>query len=141
MDFVGAPNGRDEEGAFDLEFDEQCTAYAVTMISGTDSLRQVTADGALRQWESVANLNMGEVARLPESQGGTSRMPAEIAATYIFCATCGCMETGTDGRLGVVRLDRASMTRPLPNVIAARPTTGTGPFGLLNLDTGPYGLV
>jgi hypothetical protein len=141
MDFVGAPNGRDEEGAFDLEFDEQCTAYAVTMLSGTDYLRQLTADGAFRQWASVGNLNMGEVARLPESQGGTSGALAEIAATYICCAACGCTETGTDGRLGVVRLDRASMTRPLPNVIAARSTTGTGPFGNANLDTGPYGLV
>jgi hypothetical protein len=141
MDFVGAPNNQDDEGAFDLEFDDQCTAYAVTMISGTDYLRQVTPDGALRQWASVTNLNMGEVAMLPELQGGMAGALAEIAATYICCASCGCVETGMDGRLGVVRLNRASMTRPLPNVIAARSTTGTAPFGSASLDTGPYGLV
>jgi hypothetical protein len=141
MDFVGAPNNRESEGAFDLEFDEQCAAYAVTMISGTDFLRQVTADGSFTQWASVGNLNMGEVAMLPESQGGTAGALAEVAGTYICCASCGCTETGTDGRLGVVRLNRASMTRPLPNVIAARPTTGTAPFGDPSLDTGPYGLV
>lgn len=141
-DFVGSiVNGNNQEGAFDLEFDDQCAAYAVTMISGPDYLRQLTADGTFTQWQSVTNLNMGEVAMLPEQQGGTVGVLGEIAATYICCASCGCRESGMDGRLGVIRLDRTSMSRPLPNVIAARATEGTAPFGNAGLDTGPYGLV
>ena len=40
----------------------------------------------------------------------------------------------------MVRLDRMSAARPLPNVLPAKPTTGTGPFGSGALDTGPYAL-
>jgi hypothetical protein len=139
--FAGAEptNDRDEEGAFDLDFDDLCTAYSVTMISGTDYLRQLTSDGTLTTWSSTTNLNMGQVAvlRVP---GGEFKELGDVAATYICCATCGCIETGEDGRIGVIRLDRASSTRPLPNVLPAKPTTGTGPFGLPSIDTGPYGL-
>jgi hypothetical protein len=139
-EFVGSPvNDRDQEGAFDLDFDDICTAYAVTMISGPDYLRQMTPDGKLTTWTSTTNLNMGQVAVLRVPSGEFKEL-GDVAATYICCATCGCVETGEDGRLGVVRLDRASTTRPLPNVIPARPTTGTGPFGSPTLDTGPYAL-
>jgi len=136
-EFVGSPvNDRDSEGAFDLDFDDVCTAYAVTMISGPDYLRQMTPDGTLTTWTSTTNLNMGQVAVLRIPTGEFKEL-GDVAATYICCATCGCIETGEDGRLGVVRLDRTSTTRPLPNVIAAKPTTGTGPFGSTTLDTGP----
>ena len=139
-EFVGSPvNGSDAEGAFDLDFDDVCTAYAVTMISGPDYLRQMTPDGMLTTWTSTTNLNMGQVAVLRVPTGEFKEL-GDVAATYICCAACGCIETGEDGRLGVVRLDRMSTTRPLPNVIAAKPTTGTGPFGSATLDTGPYAL-
>jgi hypothetical protein len=140
-EFVGSPvNGRNEEGAFALGFDDVCAAYVVTMISGPDYLRQMTADGTLTTWTSTTNLNMGEVAVLRLPGGEFSDTLGDVAATYICCATCGCIETGMDGRLGVVRLDRTSTTRPLPNVLPATPTTGSGPFGNASLDTGPYGL-
>lgn len=139
-DFAGSPvNGSDSEGAFDLDFDELCNAYAVTMISGPDYLRQLGPDGMLTQWTSTTNLNMGQVAVLRINAGEFATI-GDIAATYICCATCGCIETGQDGRLGVVHLDRASMSRPLPNVIPASTTSGSGPFGNATLDTGPYGL-
>ena len=139
-DFVGSlVNMRDEEGAFDLDFDEICNAYAVTMISGPDYLRQLTPDGTFTEWDSTTNLNMGQVAVL-RALAGEFKVIGDIAATYICCATCGCIETGADGRLGVVHLDRTSTTRPLPNVIPAKPSTGTGPFHSATLDTGPYGL-
>lgn len=138
--FVGSPvNDRDSEGAFDLDFDDVCTAYAVTMISGPDYLRQLTPDGKLTTWSSTTNLNMGQVAVLRVPTGEFKEL-GDVAATYICCATCGCIETGEDGRLGVVRLDRTSTTRPLPNVLPAKATTGTGPFGSATLDTGPYAL-
>jgi hypothetical protein len=138
--FVGSPvNDRDSEGAFDLDFDDLCTAYAVTMISGPDYLRQLTPDGKLTSWTSTTNLNMGQVAVLRVPTGEFKEL-GDVAATYICCATCGCIETGEDGRLGVVRLDRSSMTRPLPNVLPAKPTTGAGPFGNPTIDTGPYAL-
>lgn len=139
-EFVGSlANDRDSEGAFDLDFDDICTAYAVTMISGPDYLRQMTPDGTLTTWTSTTNLNMGQVAVLRVPTGEFKEL-GDVAATYICCATCGCVETGEDGRLGVVHLDRTSATRPLPNVIAAKPTTGAGPFGSTTLDTGPYAL-
>jgi hypothetical protein len=139
-DFVGSlVNMRDEEGAFDLDFDEICNAYAVTMISGPDYLRQLAPDGTFTEWASTTNLNMGQVAVL-RALASEFKVIGDIAATYICCASCGCIETGADGRLGVVHLDRTSSTRPLPNVLPAKPTTGTGPFGNATLDTGPYGL-
>jgi hypothetical protein len=139
-EFVGSlANDRDDEGAFDLDFDDVCTAYAVTMISGPDYLRQLTAGNELTVWTSTTNLNMGEVAvlRIPS---GEFKTLGDVAATYICCATCGCIETGEDGRLGVVHLDRDSSTRPLPNVLPAKATTGAGPFGNTSIDTGPYAL-
>lgn len=139
-DFAGSQvNMSDNEGAFDLDFDELCNAYSVTMISGPDYLRQLGPDGKFQQWTSTTNLNMGQVAVLRINAGEFATI-GDIAATYICCATCGCVETGADGRLGVVHLDRASAQRPLPNVIPASSTSGTGPFGNPTLDTGPYGL-
>ncbi|MGZ3451891.1 MAG: hypothetical protein ACXWUG_25290 [Polyangiales bacterium] len=139
-EFVGSlVNGADDEGAFDLDFDDVCTAYAVTMISGPDYLRQLTAANELTVWTSTTNLNMGEVAVLRVPTGEFKTL-GDVAATYICCATCGCVETGADGRLGVVHLDRTSTTRPLPNVLPAKATSGTGPFGSATLDTGPYAL-
>ncbi|MBI5513689.1 MAG: hypothetical protein HY909_07960 [Deltaproteobacteria bacterium] len=139
-DFAGArpTNERPDEGIMDLEFDDVCAAYAVTVISGTDQLRQLTPDGRLTAWNSVSNLDMGEVAllRLPGNRPGTRL--GDVAATYICIA--GCLPTGEDGQMGVIRLDRTSMTRPLPNVVAAAQTTGTGPFGNRVVDAGPYGL-
>lgn len=139
-DFAGSPvNDRDSEGAFDLDFDDVCTAYAVTMISGPDYLRQLTPDGKLTSWTSTTNLNMGQVAVLRVPNGEFKEL-GDVAATYICCASCGCVETGEDGRLGVVHLDRSSTTRPLPNVLPAKATSGSGPFGTPTLDTGPYAL-
>ncbi|MBI2388315.1 MAG: hypothetical protein HYV09_01750 [Deltaproteobacteria bacterium] len=138
--FVGSPvNGRDQEGAVDLDFDDVCTAYAVTMISGPDYLRQLAPDGTLTSWTSTTNLNMGQVAVLRVPNGEFKEL-GDVAATYICCASCGCVETGEDGRLGVVHLDRASTTRPLPNVLPAKATSGSGPFGSPTLDAGPYAL-
>lgn len=139
-DFVGSlVNMSDSEGAFDLDFDEICNAYAVTMISGPDYLRQLAPDGTLTSWTSTTNLNMGQVAVL-RAVVGEFQTIGDIAATYICCATCGCVETGMDGRLGVVHLDRASTTRPLPNVLPAKASSGVGPFHDGRIDTGPYGL-
>lgn len=126
-------------GAFDLEFDEICNAYAVTMISGTDYLRQVEPDGTLTVWDGVTNLNMGEVAVLRPIGGEFGEGadgPGEVALTYVCCATCGCV--GDDPQ-GVARLDREG-AESLPMVVEATPSTGAGPWNSSALDTGPYGL-
>lgn len=129
--------GRDG-GAFDLEFDDACNAYIVTMISGTDYLRQLEPDGTVTTWNGVTNLNMGEVAvrRLPGGEFGMGDGLGQVGLTYICCATCGCV--GSDPQ-GVARLDRMG-SASLPMVIIATPSPGDGPFGLPALDTGPYGL-
>jgi hypothetical protein len=121
--------------AMDLEFDDACHAYTVTMISGTDYLREMLPDGTLNVWAGVANLNMGEAAVLRRQGGEFGGSVGEVALTYICCATCGCAATPPQG---VAHLARASGT--LPHVIEATTTTGTGPFGAYHLDTGPYGL-
>ena len=125
-------------GAFDLEFDDACNAYAVTMISGTDYLRQLAPDGTLTVSAGVTNLNMGEVVVLREPGGefGVGDGLGEVALTYICCAACGCV--GADPQ-GVARLDRAGTTS-LPMVVIAMPSAGLGPWASPLLDTGPYGL-
>ncbi len=139
-EFAGARpiNMNPGEGIMDLEFDDVCTAYAVTVISGTDQLRQMAADGVLTTWNSVSNLDMGEVAVLRYPNNTTGTTIGEVAATYICIG--GCTPTGMDGQMGVIRLDRTSMARPLPNVVPAMVTTGTGPFANAVVDAGPYGL-
>jgi hypothetical protein len=132
-DFVRGGDG----GAVDLELDDACNAYAVTIISGADYLRQLAPDGTLTTWTGVTNLDMGEVAARRRLGGefGAGEV-GEIALTYICCTTCGC--TGSDPQ-GVARLDRGGAVS-LPMVIVAMPSAGTGPFGHSVLDTGPNGL-
>lgn len=139
-DFIGAipTNMRPDEGVIDLEFDDQCTAYAVTVISGQDHLRQLTRDGMFTSWGGASNLDMGEVA-IRRGAGATAVSNlGEVALTYACIS--GCTATSEDAQQGVVRLDRASATRPLPNVVPAMVTRGSGPFGNVTIDSGPAGL-
>jgi hypothetical protein len=128
---------RADEGIMDLEFDDICTAYAVT-TTGYDSLRQMSNDGTLTITPGAANLDMGEVAVLRNFRGTVGMSLGEVALTYICIA--GCFGGGIDAQQGVARLDRASMMRPLPNVVQSMVTTGSGPFGDRTVDAGPYGL-
>lgn len=134
-DFLRGGDG----GAVDLEFDDACNAYVVTVISGGDYLRQLSPDGALTVWDGVTNLDMGEVAvrRLEGGEFGTTEGRGQVGLTYACCETCGC--TGSDPQ-GVARLDRDAAADRLPMVIIATPSTGMGPFDRRVLDTGPYGL-
>ncbi len=139
-EFVGAipTNMRPDEGLIDLEFDDVCTAYAVTVISGQDHLRQITSDGAFRSWGGASNLDMGEVAIRRSANATFSANIGEVALTYACIA--GCTATTEDAQQGVVKLDRTSAMRPLPNVVPAMVTRGTGPFGNATIDAGPAGL-
>jgi hypothetical protein len=134
-DFLRGGDG----GAFDLEFDDACNTYVVTMISGTDYLRQLAPDGTLTVWNGVTNLNMGEVAvrRIEGDEFGTGDGEGQVALTYVCCATCGCV---ADDPQGVARLDRGDPDTSLPMVVTATPSQGMGPFDRPELDTGPYGL-
>lgn len=124
-----------DNGLTDIELDDACNAYGVTVISGPDYLRQLAPDGTLTVTAGVTNLNMGEVAVLRPYSGEFGSSPGEVALTYTCCVTCGCV--GTDPQ-GVSRFDRAHGT--LPIVVTATPSTGAGPFGNPILDSGPYGL-
>lgn len=140
----------------DLEFADDCTAWMVTLRSGTDFLRRITPDGELTEWPGVSNLNMGEVAvlkaltpppaaavPLPLGAGTVPPPPdpvegiGEVALSYICCSTCGCF---TDPPQGVARLNEDDMANPLPLVIPAGVTDSTGPFGSAGADAGPFGL-
>jgi hypothetical protein len=124
-----------DNGITDIQFDDACNAYGVTVISGPDYLRQIAPDGTLTTTTGVTNLNMGEVAVLRPYTGEFGTSPGEVALTYTCCVSCGCI--GTDPQ-GVAHLDRSNGT--LPMVVTATPSGGTGPFGMGVLDSGPYGL-
>ncbi|MBK8254801.1 MAG: hypothetical protein IPK82_19340 [Polyangiaceae bacterium] len=134
-------------GLVDLEFDPTCTAWGVTLISGPDYLRSMSADGTASTYPGVTNLNMGEVSVLqnivvPKSGTGVGPKPPppedlEVALSYICCAACGCQLQSTPQ--GVSHFDPATNTLPL--VIPSQTfTTGMGPFGSGAIDTGPAGL-
>ncbi|MEM9457168.1 MAG: hypothetical protein AAGF11_23525 [Myxococcota bacterium] len=72
----------------DLEFADDCTAWMVTLRSGTDFLRRLTPDGTLTEWGGVANLNMGEVKVLKSvtppagnRPGGSDGLPIAAAGS------------------------------------------------------------
>lgn len=133
------------KGVVDLEFDPDCTAWGVTLISGTDYLRSVTPAGMVASFAGVTNLNMGEVSVLqrtvipeyaphPPANNADS---VDVALSYICCAACGCQLNSTPQ--GVAHFDPA--TSMLPLVIPSKTfTTGKGPFGSAGFDTGPAGL-
>ncbi len=138
-----------------IDFADDCTAWMVTLRSGTDFVRRLTPDGVLSQFAGVANLNMGEVRILkrltmpqstlpPDHLAGEVVQPpipveglGEVAITYTCCPTCGCF---VDPPQGVARLDEDNMMNPLPIIIAAKATQGVGPFGNTAADAGPHGL-
>ncbi len=119
------------EGIDDLEFDDTCHAYASTMTSGPDYLRQLAPDGTLSTWRGITDINMGQVAVLRPLGGefGAGDEPGEVAATYI------------GPRYGVVRLVRDDADSPLPLVLSATMSQGDGPFGLWYVDMAPTGLL
>lgn len=151
-----------------LEFADDCTAWMVTLRSGTDYVRRLRPDGTLTEWPGVSNLNMGEVKVLkavtppagltpgaPDALTGLAPVAApardalaappargveglgEVAITYTCCSACGCF---TDPPQGVARLVESNPADPLPLVIEAVVTQGTGPFGAAVADAGPFGL-
>lgn len=129
-EFLGA-------GLSDLDFDDQCGAWASSFVSGPDSLRHIDAKGVVAPPVlGVTNLNMGEVAlRL-------SKEDVNIAITYNCCATCGCVLSGSGGNpQGAALLDTSTKPPSLPMKIpTAKFSSGPGPFGDKGLDTGPMGL-
>ncbi len=128
------------EGAFDLDFDPSCNAWAVTIISGPDYLRKSAPDGTVSSVTGVTNLNMGEVAVLTGKDGGFSGGDGSVALTYTCCATCGCILSGSGGNpQGAAIFDATTSTLPM-KIPSTDFTTGNGPFGSSTVDTGPYGL-
>ena len=121
-------------GAFGFDIDDACNMYTATMLSGPDYVRRVDPAGRVTTYTSVANLNMGEVAVQRRQNIGGGGLAANVAFTYICCASCGCV-SGTPQGVGHVQSDGT-----LPVVVPSVITTGTGPFGVYYLDTGPYGL-
>lgn len=154
---LAALNGPFSKEIGGLDFADDCTAWMVTLRSGTDYLRRLKPDGTLSEWAGVANLNMGEVKVLrsltipqltipfPLGDVGAVDPPApapieglgEVAITYTCCAACGCQ---ADPPQGVARLIEEDLVKPLPIVIVAKVTQGMGPFGDKGADAGPQGL-
>ncbi|MFY0534648.1 hypothetical protein [Nannocystis pusilla] len=77
-------NGPFAEKIMGIDFADDCTAWMVTLRSGTDYLRRLRPDGELTEWPGVSNLDMGEVKVLrrltipqlhevPPVAGGRSR--------------------------------------------------------------------
>jgi hypothetical protein len=127
-------------GIFDLDFDQACNAYGVTMISGPDYLRKIDPAGQVTEYVGVTNLNMGEVAAIKGREGQFGGGLTNVALTYICCASCGCILSGPGSQpQGVAELDPATSELPM-RIPSTQFTTGAGPFGNAAVDTGPYGL-
>ena len=145
-------NGPFAEKIMGIDFADDCTAWMVTLRSGTDYLRRLRPNGELTEWPGVSNLDMGEVKVLrrltipqlhvvPPLASGPVPPPqpveglGEVAVTY----TCigGCFG---DIPQGVARLVEDDLADPLPIVIPATTTTGVGPFMEAVADAGPQGL-
>ena len=145
-------NGPFAEKIMGIDFADDCTAWMVTLRSGTDYLRRLRPDGELTEWPGVSNLDMGEVKVLrrltipqlheaPPVASGPVAPPqpveglGEVAITY----TCigGCFG---DIIQGVARLVEDDPDDPLPIVIPATETMGGGPFMAPVADAGPQGL-
>lgn len=150
LDLLNGPFSTEIGG---IDFADDCTAWMVTLRSGTDYLRRLKPDGELTEWAGVANLNMGEVKVLrsltipqltvPLPFGNAPTEPkhveglGEVAITYTCCPACGCQ---ADPPQGVARLVEEDPNKPLPIVIVAQQTQGTGPFASTAADAGPQGL-
>jgi len=168
------PDIADLEGPFsteigDLEFADDCTAWMVTLRSGTDYVRRLTPDGTLDEWGGVANLNMGEVkvlkavtppagiapggpdgvhGRAGASEAGRgdrlrttlSRGAEGLGEVAITYTCCSTCGCFVDPPQGVARLVEDDPGNPLPLVIESVVTQGTGPFGNAAADAGPFGL-
>ena len=137
-----------------LDFADDCNAWMVTLRSGPDYLRRLTPAGTLTTWTGTANLNMGEVRVLKRLTVPQAKAPlpwtldpppppqkieglGEVAITYTCCPTCGCQANPPQG---VARLDEDNVQNPLPIIIVAKATQGSGPFGNTAADAGPHGL-
>ncbi len=146
-----ALNGPFSDKIIGIDFADDCTAWMVTLRSGTDYLRRLLPSGELSEWPGVSNLDMGEVKVLrsltvpqltappPLSDPNTPPLPVEglgeVAITYTCIGGCD----GPDPQ-GVARLVEDDPMNPLPLVIIATVTTGLGPFEAPVADAGPQGL-
>lgn len=127
-------------GLFDLDFDQQCNAWGVTMISGPDYLRSIDPQGKVTTYTGVTNLNMGEVAAIQGREGAFGGGLMDVALTYVCCASCGCVLSGSGGNpQGVAWLDKTDASLPM-KIPTVQYSQGSGPFGNATLDTGPFGL-
>ncbi len=152
------PSAENLNGTFSLDivgidFADNCTAWAVTVSGGKEFLRRLTPAGELMTWGGIGDYDQGEVRvlrsltipqlhQVPPIAGPPPSAVeglGEVALTYICCPSCGSCADNPLAR-GVARLDEANVGMPLPIVIFAEPTEGTGPFGEFHLDAGPAGL-
>lgn len=151
-----ALNGTFALDLFGLDFSDDCTAWGVTVSGGQEFVRRLLPDGTLTTWGAIGDYDLGEVRVLrhltvpqltlpPDDRFTSPGAPqhvegyGEVAVTYICCPTCGDCANNPEAR-GVARLVEDDANMPLPIVIYAMPTQGTGPFGNTALDGGPQGL-
>ncbi|MCU0654983.1 MAG: sel1 repeat family protein [Polyangiaceae bacterium] len=128
-----------QEGLVDLEFDNECNAWGVTIISGTDFVRKITPAGQVSAVPGVTNLDMGEVAVLTGKEGFFGGGSGDVALTYTCCATCGCDISATGNPQGAALLDPETGELPM-KIPSDVYTDGKGPFGNKLMDNGPQGL-
>ncbi len=149
-------NGPFSADLFGLDFADDCTAWGVTISGGQEFVRRLTSAGEYVSFGAIGDYDLGEVrvlrhltvpqrTVLPDTVITAEVTPThvegygEVAVTYVCCPTCGDCANNPLAR-GVARLVEEDPNMPLPIVIPAEATQGTGPFGNNALDGGPQGL-
>ena len=148
-------NGPFSQDIAALDFADDCTAWAVTVSGGQESVRRLGPPRGLGKFPAIGDFDLGEVRVLrhltiPQltAPPPLAALPApptpiegygEVAVTYICCPTCGDCANNPGAR-GVAHLVEEDLAMPLPIVIFAEATQGDGPFGEKHLDGGPAGL-
>lgn len=119
------------QSPWDVKFDRLCNAYAVTVISGGDFLRQLAPDGTVVSTPGQGNLDMVEVAPAPLVPGAQG--PGNVALSY------------NQGGPGLTLLNRAAAQPDLIRVVTVTVSGGSGPIdaryegGVLGLTYGGDG--
>jgi len=130
------PHAPCDGGIQSIDFDQACTAWGVTTISGPDYLRSIDPAGKVTEYTGLTDLDMGEASAVHGKNGEFGTSLKDVALTYT--CVCGCTPSSASQQ-GVAQLELSSGKLPF-RIPSKTVTNGKGPFGIPCVDGGPFGL-